>query len=388
LPGGVATTNLSVALAGSGLGVSPQAEVSLEWQGTLLRRLTSGVPASVLLTNLSAGKYFLTAHGLGTPMVANDVSFDIRPAALHPPNDSWQQAEPIPDFNVVMIETNLHATREIGEPATFGNASGRTVWWSWQAETSGSVTATTIGSSFDTTLAVFGGTQISNLTLVASNDEAGADRSHFSQVTFGSVAGTRYWLAVDGALAADGVATAGVVQLRLVPGTPPVLAVASPADGAGIVVPNASFTTNLPLVVNVSEPVARVECWVDGSAPGARQVELLPPYQATLTNLPPGDYVLTVGASNAVGLIRCVDVRFSVRPLAPEIRLTDGPMSVAPSLPLAVTGLKGSKYTLERSDDLAAWSPVVAWTNFPGAEKVMMERSPAASGRFYRGMLP
>src|SRR5688572_19418878 len=62
LPGGVATTNLSVSLAGSGLGASPQVGVSVEWQGTILRRLTSGVPSLVVLTNLSPGKYFLEAY--------------------------------------------------------------------------------------------------------------------------------------------------------------------------------------------------------------------------------------------------------------------------------------------------------------------------------------
>src|SRR5688572_10826820 len=91
LPGGVASTNLSVSLSGSGLGPAPMAELSLEWQGGLQRRLTSAVPAAVVFSNLPAGKYFLEAHGLAEPSVLADLSFDLQPASLQPANDFWAQ---------------------------------------------------------------------------------------------------------------------------------------------------------------------------------------------------------------------------------------------------------------------------------------------------------
>ncbi|MFM8337380.1 MAG: PPC domain-containing protein, partial [Opitutaceae bacterium] len=82
------------------------------------------------------------------------------------------------------------------------------VWWRWTAPTAGTVTIATDGSSFDTLLAVYTGTKVEALTLVAADDDSGEGPR--SLVTFTAVAGTEYRLAVDG----KGGAT-GLVALRL-----------------------------------------------------------------------------------------------------------------------------------------------------------------------------
>jgi hypothetical protein len=58
------------------------------------------------------------------------------------------------------------------------------------------VTISTIGSSFDTLLAVYTGTTISNLVLLAANDDA--EGTLQSDVAFEAVAGTNYQVTVDG----------------------------------------------------------------------------------------------------------------------------------------------------------------------------------------------
>ncbi|HEV2905197.1 MAG TPA: NF038122 family metalloprotease, partial [Pyrinomonadaceae bacterium] len=55
--------------------------------------------------------------------------------------------------------SNLNSTRETGEPnhlsLTSGNAGRHSIWFQWQAPTSGSVTFTTAGSAYDTVLGVY-----------------------------------------------------------------------------------------------------------------------------------------------------------------------------------------------------------------------------------------
>jgi len=70
----------------------------------------------------------------------------------------------------------------------------------------------TIGSSFDTLLGVYTGTTLSNLVLLASNDDA--EGTVQSDVTFQAVAGTDYQIGVDGF---DGASGAIVLTLVAAP---------------------------------------------------------------------------------------------------------------------------------------------------------------------------
>jgi PKD repeat protein len=109
---------------------------------------------------------------------------------------------PNPLLNVRVRKSNLTATKQPGEPDIAGNPGGKSVWWRWPVPVSGPVTVSTIGSSFDTLLGVYTGTTISNLVLLASNDDA--EGTVQSDVTFQAVAGTEYQIAVDGFDGASG----------------------------------------------------------------------------------------------------------------------------------------------------------------------------------------
>ncbi|HXU79520.1 MAG TPA: hypothetical protein VN794_23270, partial [Methylomirabilota bacterium] len=104
--------------------------------------------------------------------------------------------------NIRIKASNLNSTKEPGEPDHAGNPGGKSLWWQWQAPESGPVTVQSFGSSFDTLLAVYVGSSISNLTLVASNDDNNGQLT--SQVTFFALAGTDYQIAVDGFDGASG----------------------------------------------------------------------------------------------------------------------------------------------------------------------------------------
>src|SRR4029077_16059391 len=84
-----------------------------------------------------------------------------------------------------------------------GNAGGHSVWFNWTPSSNQLATITTKKSDFDTLLAVYTGSSVSGLTLVASNDDISTG-IHQSSVTFSAQAGTTYRIAVDGYAGAVG----------------------------------------------------------------------------------------------------------------------------------------------------------------------------------------
>src|SRR6266480_4519866 len=110
-------------------------------------------------------------------------------------------------------DDNTYATKEPGEPNHAGNAGGKSLWYCWTATNNTPMTIDTIGSSFDTLLAVYTGTSVSNLTLVASNDDINAPNNRQSRVTFTPTTGTTYRIAVDGFGGASGMVVLNWNQL-------------------------------------------------------------------------------------------------------------------------------------------------------------------------------
>lgn len=119
-----------------------------------------------------------------------------------PENDNFASATAITDLiasgSVKHTGFNTLATKETGEPNHAGNAGGHSVWWKWNAPASGSVTLDTRGSYYDTTLAVYTGSALGNLTAIAANDDINPGIVQASTLNFTATAGTAYSFAVDG----------------------------------------------------------------------------------------------------------------------------------------------------------------------------------------------
>jgi len=96
------------------------------------------------------------------------------------------------------VDENTYATKEPGEPNHAGNAGGRSLWYCWTAPTNTPVTFDTSGSTFDTLLAVYTGSSISNQVVITSNDDIAGWTNRQSHVTFTPTTGTTYHIAVDG----------------------------------------------------------------------------------------------------------------------------------------------------------------------------------------------
>lgn len=120
---------------------------------------------------------------------AGDVRLDLFAA---PPNDDFADRIKLSGLPSSGRGSNEYASVEPGEP--FGS---QTLWWSWTATSSGGVRITTEGSNFDTFLFLFAGSTLEGLSLIARNDDAGAD-GVWSAVSFNAVAGKTYQIAVSG----------------------------------------------------------------------------------------------------------------------------------------------------------------------------------------------
>jgi hypothetical protein len=127
---------------------------------------------------------------------------------IRPVNDDFEQATPIVNTNRV-FGSSAGATREPGEPVFISGADPASVWWSWTAPATVSVQADTIGTPFDTILGLFTGNALTNLTLVGSDDDSGGN--HDSLLHFNAVAGTTYYLCVNGFSAG----LSGLIELTL-----------------------------------------------------------------------------------------------------------------------------------------------------------------------------
>jgi Calcineurin-like phosphoesterase len=159
--------------------------------------------------------------------------------ATPPSNDGFSSAEVLLPSSGSRNGTNVDATEEAGEPDHTGNVGGASVWYRWTAPASGTVSFNTFGSGFDTLLAVYTGSDVTALNLVAQNDD-GLGWKWTSKLAFSATAGTTYSIAVDGYNDGTNGPARGTFVLNwdLTPSTssaPPndAFASAQPIDGPG-----------------------------------------------------------------------------------------------------------------------------------------------------------
>ena len=120
-------------------------------------------------------------------------------ATFRVPGDDFSIRFPLSGTSSVTA-TNTAATKESGEPNHGGNSGGKSLWWSWTADISGTTTIDTAGSSFPTLLGVYTGTSVTNLTLITNS----VSTTNRAKVIFDAVSGVEYGIVVDGINGASG----------------------------------------------------------------------------------------------------------------------------------------------------------------------------------------
>ena len=162
------------------------------------------VPGLIQLSRASFAAVAGTTYRIAVDGYSNAVAgatADFNPFTLNwelafnaPTNDLFSQAQLLPGASGSITTSNTTAVFEWLEPL-HGPVSGKSLWFKWTSPRDRDVTINTSGSSFDTLLAVYTGSDFLDLMSVAFNDDF---TNVTSSVTFAATAGTTYFIAVDG----------------------------------------------------------------------------------------------------------------------------------------------------------------------------------------------
>lgn len=123
---------------------------------------------------------------------------------LPPANDNFVNRQVLTGTSFLTRVLTLGSSAEAGEPSRPGEAGQpenpalKSVWYSWTAPTTGTYVIDTDSGSIDTVLAVYTGTQLSSLTMIAADDDIKLGENTNSKVTIPAVAGTTYPIVIDG----------------------------------------------------------------------------------------------------------------------------------------------------------------------------------------------
>jgi len=327
-----------------------------------------------------------------------------------PTNDSFADAVTISNRIETVFASTSCATREANEPSHSGTATTNSVWFRWRATYDGSTVITTEGSTLDTALAVYTGTNVASLTLVRRNDDDGDKET--SRVTFNAVSNRVYSIAVAGVRG-----MAGGVALNINPGANDFYADALVLSGAA----GSIAGRNTAARRETGEPVfpgatGTNSVWFCGQVPlsgllrfdteGSDFDTLLAVYTGSrITNL------VFVAGDNDSGTNKTSRLYFQaeagtnywvtvdgVNGQSGFFRLnwgTPGPgprfESVTPlgdgSRQLALAGAIGDRYRIETAGDVQTWTNWMRLTNLTGRIQFIDAVTTDAPRRFYRAVL-
>ncbi len=262
-PSGLYVTNFLLTVSGTANDPQPNAsgvdQVFVSLNGQLPFAATG-------TTNWS--RTFGLSQGLNTIMVtaediagniSDPVSIQVTYVIINPPNDLFADAIPLAGNSGSTSALTTNASKEFNEPNHAGNVGGKSVWWSFQPSVDGVLTLSTTNSTFDTLLALYLGDTVTNLTAIASNDDAydGAPGG-FSALTQAVRSNQTYHIAVDGFDGASGVAFLGYT---FTPATVYSLAISS--AGGGTVTPSSGdVATNSTVVLTATpDPFFAFDSW-------------------------------------------------------------------------------------------------------------------------------
>ena len=171
--------------------------------------VTSGVQltSQVTFSAVAGTTYYISVNGnadTGSPFDTGNYMLNWSEQGA-PANDYFTNAFVIGGYSGSTNGINVGATMENCEPTFIMGDDladiDNSVWFAWTAPAGGTAEFDTIGSSFNTVLAVYtttNGLCDPNLTYIAGNDDITAGVQTNSQVTFSAAAGATYYISVNG----------------------------------------------------------------------------------------------------------------------------------------------------------------------------------------------
>jgi hypothetical protein len=134
-----------------------------------------------------------------------------------PANDHFANRIQLSGLSVATTGSNVNATKESGEydhnVDDTSDHGGKSVWWTWTAPETRHYTFSTVGSNFDTVLALYVGTDVATLGYVGGIDSGPGGPQALLQGVFIAI-GTEIQVVVDG-YAGPGVAASGNISLSI-----------------------------------------------------------------------------------------------------------------------------------------------------------------------------
>lgn len=118
------------------------------------------------------------------------------------PNDNFTSAQLLTGVSTQASGNNVSATTEPAEPRIAGFTGVGSMWYKWVAPKSGRFQISSYSADFDSLLGVYTGTDLTNLTLVASSDDTDPDNVALnwdSRCTIDATSGTTYYFLVKSA---------------------------------------------------------------------------------------------------------------------------------------------------------------------------------------------
>ena len=174
----------------------------------------AGTSTSEVEIEVNSGTtYAIAVDGFGTQTGDVELNLLFLPHENDPPvNDDFGNASLIAQLDTPYDGTNEFATGKANEPLATDNL-GRlsSVWWKWTADRTTPISATTLGSSIDTILALCVADELGNPQLVESNDDSFGTSS---MVWFRPEVGQTYYFAIDGKGDAEGKITLTLRELN------------------------------------------------------------------------------------------------------------------------------------------------------------------------------
>lgn len=166
---------------------------------------------------------------------------------------------------------NSSASTEAYEPRHHPSAKNhRTVWLKWTAPDYGRMTINTAGSAFDSILAAYTGTSLTNLQLVANDDDSGGFEN--ARMTFYAHAGTTYSFVVS---SADRDGGGIVFSWNFVPSTVVLAGIAGQPAHTSL---NRGEALSLAIVLSETNALATVQWFFETAPiPGAITTNLVIP---------------------------------------------------------------------------------------------------------------
>ncbi|HEX8834846.1 MAG TPA: S8 family serine peptidase, partial [Abditibacteriaceae bacterium] len=138
------------------------------------------------------------ASGVSNGTPGDDYTWTFRITGT-PNNDMFAAATPLSGDAGLVPGSNVNATRETGEPShNYGTSGAKSIWYKWTAPALGNVTFSTKGSSYFNVLGVYTGNSVGALGYVTGDSFSDDDNQNECLVTFRAIAGTTYYIAVDG----------------------------------------------------------------------------------------------------------------------------------------------------------------------------------------------